>query len=112
VDADEKELLEQILKWTRAGALTSVLARVGPMIEGDTRLRVYHAIAEGSRSPRAIEDVASVSRATAEKLVEEWRAAGLVVPDSDPPKATFTLLELGIPVPQLKSGRARGTTKK
>lgn len=112
MDADEKELLEQILKWTREGALTSVLDRVRPLIEGETRLRVYHAIAEGSRSPRAIEDVASVSRATAEKLVEEWRSAGLVVADSDPPKATFTLLELGIPAPQLKPARARGATKK
>lgn len=107
MDPDEKELLEQILKWTREGALPSVLDRVGPYIDTDAKKRVYRAIAEGTRSPRAIENVASVSRATAEKLVEEWRGAGLVVAGSDPPKATFTLAELGIAAPELKVGRAK-----
>lgn len=112
MDADEKELLEQILKWTREGALASVLDRTRPYLDSPSKLRVYHAIAEGTRSPRAIENVASVSRATAEKLVEEWRAAGLVVADSDPPKATFTLVELGISAPELKAAPARAATKK
>jgi hypothetical protein len=108
---DEKELLEQILKWTREGVLASVLDRIRPYLDSEAKLRVYHAIAEGTLTPRGVEEVASVSRATAEKLVEEWRAAGFVVPDSDPPKATFTLAELGIPAPQLKPRRARGVPK-
>lgn len=111
MDPEEKELLQQILKWTREGALPSVLERVGPYIDTDAKRRVFHAIAEGARSPRMIEEVASVSRATAEKLVEEWREAGLVVPGSDPPRAVFTLAELGIAAPELKAGRARKSTK-
>jgi hypothetical protein len=107
VDSDNRELLEQILKWTRAGALASVLDRIAPHIDTDAKKRVYHAIAEGTRTPRAIENVAGVSRATAEKLVDEWRHAGLVVPGSDPPKATFTLAELGIAAPELKSGPSK-----
>lgn len=107
MDPGEKDLLEQILKWTREGALPSVLERVSPHLDTDAKKRVYHAIADGTRSPRTIEEVANVSRATAEKLVEEWRSAGLVVPGSDPPKAVFTFAELGIPVPELKAGRSR-----
>lgn len=111
MEPDERALLEQILKWTREGALLSVLERLGPHLDSDAKKRVYHSIAEGTRSPRAIEEVASVSRATAEKLVEEWRAVGMVVPNSDPPKATFTLVELGIAAPALKASRSRKAAK-
>jgi len=108
MDPEEKELLQQILKWTREGALPSVRERVLPFIDTDAKKRIYHAIADGTRSTRMIEEVASVSRATAVKLVEEWRAAGVVVADSEPPRAVFTMAELGIAAPELK---VRGKTQ-
>lgn len=112
MDADEKQLLEQILKWTREGALPAVLERIGPLLDTEAKKRTYHAIVDGGRTPRTIEEVASVSRDTAQKLIDEWRGAGMIVPGSDPPKAAFSLVELGIQTPALKVPKPKKTAKK
>ena len=106
------QLLEGILKWARVGALPAVTEHVAPHLDTDAKKRVYHAIAEGTRNPRSIEEVASVSRETAQKLVAEWSEAGLVVAGSNPPKAVFTLAELNIPAPTLKEPRPRKPGKR
>lgn len=101
MDPNERQLqlLTQILKWTREAALPLVLKRIGPLLDTDAKKRVYRAIEDGKATPRKLEQVAGVSRDTAHKLIDEWAEAGMVEPGSNPPKAVFTLAELGIPLP-------------
>ena len=108
----QTQLLEEILKWTRIAALPAVTDHVAPYLDTDAKKRVYHAIADGTRSPRTVEEVAGVSRETAQKLVDEWTDAGLVVAGSSPPKAVFRLSELNIPTPTLKEPRPRKSASK
>lgn len=114
MDEDESEqlkLLRQIAKWTREGALPAVRARVVSLLDTDTKKRVYRAIAEGKVTVRGLENVAATSRITAQNLVTEWEAAGLVEAGSNPPKAVFTLAELGIALPALKPPQPKKPAK-
>lgn len=109
---EELQLLRQIVKWTREAALPSVQARVIGLLDTDAKKRVYQAIADGEMTVRGLENVAGVSRITAQALVSEWEAAGIVEARSNPPKAVFTLAELGIspsaPKPTKPKGSAAG----
>jgi hypothetical protein len=113
---DEKEseqvlLLRQIAKWSREAALPAARARVASLLDTDAKKRVYQAIAEGNLTVRALENVAGVGRVTAQNLVTEWEAAGIVVAGSNPPRATFTLAELGIAPPAPKPTPVKGTAR-
>jgi hypothetical protein len=113
VDPNEQqlELLKQIVKWTREAALPAVEKRVFPLLDTDTKKRVYQAIAEGTVTVRKLEDVAKVGRDTAQKFVTEWEEAGMVEPGSNPPKAIFTLAELGISPPGSKGPATKKSAK-
>lgn len=110
--ADELELLRQLVKWTREAARPTVRARVEGLLDTDAKKRVYQAIADGKVSVRGLENAANVSRVTAQALVTEWEAAGIVEAGSNPPKAVFTLAELGISSPPAKSATPNGATTK
>lgn len=107
-ESEQILLLRQIVKWSREAALPAVRARVVSLLDTDAKRRVYQAIAEGNVTVRGLENVAGVSRVTAQNLVTEWEAAGIVEAGSNPPKAIFTLAELGIVAPAPKSTSARG----
>lgn len=100
---EEIELLRQLVKWTREAALPVVRQKVEASLDSESKKRVYQAIADGTVSVRGLENVAGVSRATAQSLVTDWEAAGLVEPGVTPPKALFTLAELGIALPESKA---------
>lgn len=89
------------------GGTPVVKERVGPLLDTDPKKRVYHAIADGKVTVRKLEDLAGVSRDTAQKLVTDWEGAGMVESGSDPPKAVFTLAELGIALPKPKPARTK-----
>ena len=110
-ESEQLKLLREIAKWTREGALPAVRARVVGLLDTETKKRVYQAIAEGKVTVRGLENVAATSRSTAQNLVTEWEAAGIVVAGSNPPKAVFTLAELGIAPPTPKPAPAKKSAK-
>jgi hypothetical protein len=115
VDPNEKmlDLLGQIVKWSREAALPNLQKRVGTMLDTEIKVRVYHAIRDGMTTIRKLEDAGlGVSRDSAQKLVEEWEAAGLVDAGSIPPRATFTLAELGIATPNPKETHGKKSATK
>jgi hypothetical protein len=116
--ASQLELLRELVlatreatKWTREGALPAARARVEGLLDSDAKKRVYQAIAQGQVSVRGLESIANVSRNTAQVLVTQWEAAGIVEPGSNPPKAVFTLAELGIAPPPPKEATAKGPSR-
>lgn len=115
MDPNERmlELLSQIAKWSREAALPNVQKRVQESLDTETKLRVYDAIRDGTMTARKLENASlGVRRETAQRLVEEWEAAGLVEPGSDPPKASFTLAELGIAPPPPKAAGGKKSAAK
>ena len=113
--ASQLDLLRELVlatreatKWTREAALPTARARVEGLLDSDAKKRVYQAISHGQVSVRGLENVANVSRNTAQGLVTQWEAAGIVEPGSNPPKAVFTLTELGIAPPAPKEATAKG----
>jgi hypothetical protein len=115
VDPHERtiELLEEIAKWSREAALPAAKARVVGLLDTETKLRVYDAISGGTLTVRKLEDAGlGVSRKTAQEMVDEWDAAGLLIPGANPPKALFSLAELGIVLPATPATRGRKPTTK
>lgn len=114
MDPNDKtlELLAQIAKWSREAALPNVRQRVDAALDNEVKLRVYDAIKDGTMTPRKLEKAAlGVRREGAQRLIDEWEAAGLVEPGSDPPKASFTLVELGMKPPPPKAARGTKSAK-
>lgn len=102
------ELLAQIAKWSREAALPNVRKRVDEVLNTETKRRVYDALKDGTMTVRKLEDAGlGVGRDTAQELVDEWDAAGLIEAGSNPPKAAFTLAELGIAPPPPKVARGK-----
>jgi transposase-like protein len=93
---EELRLLAEIARWTRESALPIVRERVERLVDTDGKKRVYEAIADGSTSVAAVERGVGVNHRDIRTWIDEWEAEGIAVPDAKPPKATFTLRELGI----------------
>jgi transposase-like protein len=105
--SDELRLLAEIARWTREAALPVVRERVERLVDTDAKKRVYDAMADGAANVTAIEKSTGVNHAEARKWMDEWEGEGLAVPDATPPKAMFTLRELGIPSPPPRTPRKR-----
>jgi hypothetical protein len=106
------DLLAQLVKWTREAALPNVRKRVDASLDTEIKLRVYHALSDGTMTPRKLEDAhLGVSRDSAQRLVEEWEALGLVDAGSNPPKASFTLAEFGIVPPRAARPESKKSAK-
>jgi hypothetical protein len=99
-ESEEVRLLREIARWTREAALPTVRPRVEAAVDTDAKKRVYHAIADGLAAVRAIEKTTGVNHSDIRKWLLAWKKEGIIEPDSDQPKAMFTLRELGIPVPE------------
>jgi hypothetical protein len=102
----ELELLAEIARWTREAALPSVLARVERLVDTDAKKRVYEAMETGALGVKAIEKLTGVnSSKDISPWAKHWEAEGIVDTGSNPPKATFSLSELGIPPAPPKAAR-------
>jgi hypothetical protein len=108
----EVELLEEIARWTREAALPVVRARVERLLDTDPKKRVYAAMEGGLAGVKAIEKATGVnSSKDISPWAKHWEAEGIVDRGSNPPKATFTLSELGIPPAPPKTERPRKAGK-
>jgi hypothetical protein len=109
--SEELRLLAEIARWTREAALPSLRERVDRLLDSDAKKRVYEAIAEGSAPVRAVEKSTGVNHNDIKEWLDMWEAEGIVAPDAKPPKALFTLRELGI-TPAPPRTRRGGVTSK
>lgn len=104
----EMDLLREIARWTRELALPRVKERVERLLESDAKKRVYAALEAGDAGLMAIEKSTGANRTRdISPWIKLWIAEGIVDGGSTPPKATFTLAELGIEPAPPKSTRAR-----
>ncbi len=104
---EELRLLAEIARWTREAALPIVRERVERLLDSDGKKRVYEAMADGAASVSAIEKSTGVNHNEINKWVGEWQAERIVELDTRPPKAMFTLRELGIAPAPPRTTRSR-----
>jgi hypothetical protein len=104
----ELDYLAEIARWTRQGALPVVKGRVERLLDTDAKKRVYGAMETGTATKAAIEKAmgSNVAR-DINPWLASWEAEGIVDKGSNPPKATFSLSELGIAPPAAKTERPR-----
>jgi transposase-like protein len=107
---DELRLLAEIARWTREAALPIVRERVERLLDSDPKKRVYDAIAEGTASVASVEKSTGVNHNDINKWVAEWQAERIVELDVKPPKAMFTLRELGIAPAPARIPRSRASS--
>ena len=95
-DDEQIQLLREIARWTREAALPAAKARVERLLDGDGKKRVYAELAAGAATVTAVEKSTGVNHTEINGWLKEWRTEGIVDADANPPKALFTLSELGI----------------
>ena len=110
--SEELRLLGEIARWTREAALPTVRARVERVLDTDPKKRVYEAVAEGTASVAAVEKSTGVNHNEIRAWLRAWEAEGIVEPEASPPKALFTLRELGIPPAPERIPRPRRSATK
>ncbi len=104
----ELDYLADIARWTREAALPVVKERVERLLDGEAKKRVYAAMEEGTATKVAIEKATGVNVGRdMNPWIKQWEAEGIVHQGSNPPKATFSLSELGIPPAPAKAERPR-----
>jgi hypothetical protein len=103
----ERELLADIARWTRELALPLLRQRAAPLLETESRRRVYQAMESGTMSVKNIEISTGANHNDARAWVRLWETEGIAEIGASPPKATFTLRELGIESPPPKGTRAK-----
>jgi hypothetical protein len=108
--SEELRLLREIAYWTREAALPVVRDRVERLVDSDPKKRVYDAISEGTAGIAAVEKSSGVNHTEARRWLDEWEAEGIAVAGAKPPKAMFTLRELGIPPAPPRAARKRSAT--
>jgi transposase-like protein len=108
--SEELRLLAEIARWTRETALPIVRERVEGLLDSDGKKRVYEAIAEGTATVSAVEKSTGVNHNEINKWVAEWQNERIVDLDARPPKAMFTLRELGIAPAPPRTRRQRATS--
>lgn len=109
-ESEEVRLLREIARWTREAALPTVRSRVERLLDSDSKKRVYDAIADGTVSVLTVEKATGVNHSEIRKWLASWEGEGITQPDASPPKALFTLRELGIPAPPPRTPRAKKTS--
>jgi len=106
-NSEELRLLTEIARWTREAALPIVRERVERLLDSDGKKRVYEALADGTESVTAVEKSTGVNHNEINKWVAEWQAERIVEVDRKPPKAMFTVGELGIAPAPPRAARKR-----
>jgi hypothetical protein len=105
-DKTDLDYLAEIARWSRLAALPGIRARALELLETDSKRRAYAAM-DGKTSVMAIEKATGANHNDIAKWLKAWVVDGLVDPDAAPPKASFTLAELGLDTPPPKSARAK-----
>lgn len=104
----ELELLREIARWTREAALPVVRPRVERLLDTAPKKRVYAALESGTATKKAISESTGMNIARdINPLIAIWEDEGIVERGSNPPKATFSLAELGIAPPPPKTAKPR-----
>lgn len=104
----ELELLREIARWTREAALPIVRARVERLLDTDPKKRVYAAMEAGTATKVAISTATGMNVARdINPWIKVWEDEGIVERGSNPPKASFSLSELGITPAPPKIDRPR-----
>ena len=110
---EELQLLREIVHWTREVALPLVRPRVERLLDSEPKKRAYAAMEHGTNSKAAIGAEAGVNPGRdLNPWLGEWESEGIVERGSNPPKATFSLTELGMAPPAPKVERPRKTAGK
>lgn len=104
--SEELRLLAEIARWTRQIALPVLRPRVERLLDSDPKKRVYEAIAAGDSNVLAVEKATGANHTDIRLWLKTWEAEGIVEAGVNPPKATFTLSELGIPPAPPRAARA------
>jgi hypothetical protein len=109
--SEELRLLAEIARWTREAALPIVRDRVDRLLDSDAKKRVYEAIAEGNAAVVTIEKATGVNHKDIREWIAEWEVEGIALQEAKPPRATFTLRELGIAPAPARAPRKRAGTR-
>lgn len=110
-DDEHLRMLREIARWTREAALPSARERVARLLDTDPKKRLYEAMASGTLGIRPLERETGVNHSDIGTWVKEWEAEGIAEADANPPKATFTLTELGIEPAPPRTRRPRKARK-
>jgi hypothetical protein len=102
--SEELRLLRDIARWTREAALPIVRPRVLALLDTDSKKRAYAAM-DGATPIRGIEAATGANHNDIAQWIKEWVPEGIVDRDTNPPRATFKLTELGIEEPPKKAIR-------
>lgn len=98
-------LLEQILRWTKTGAIMQLKPSIQETVQNDEAKLVYE-YSDGERSTREIGKLAGVSHMTVKNYWEKWSELGIVEPTEKYEGGRFrrlcSLQELGIALPKSK----------
>jgi hypothetical protein len=108
--SEELRLLRDIARWTREAALPIVKPRVLALLDTDSKKRAYAAM-DGATGVVAIEKATGANHNDIGQWVKQWIPEGIVDADSNPPRATFKLTELGIEAPPPKGTRSAKAPK-
>jgi transposase-like protein len=108
---EEIRLLAEIARWTREAALPTVRERVDRLLDSEPKKRVYEALAEGNKSVVTLEKDTGANHSDIRKWLKLWEAEGIIAPEAKPPKALFTLRELGIDPAPPRTRRKRSNPK-
>jgi hypothetical protein len=109
----ELELLREIARWSRETALPVVRPRVERLLDTDPKKRVYAALESGTASKKAISESTGMNiTRDINPLIALWEDERIVERGSNPPKATFSLSELGIAPAPPKTARPRKSAPK
>jgi hypothetical protein len=102
-EMDEKQLLREILKWTRFAGMNQVKAILDTQLETDSDKLIYQ-YSDGTRSLVKIGRLVGVSKDTVERRCKSWVVMGLgeniPVRGGSRFKRSFDLEEFGIKVPE------------
>lgn len=106
-DDEQLRLLRDIARWTRLAAMPVARERVERLLDSDPKKRVYEAIAHGTLPVREVERQTGANHSDINDWIRAWEGEGILESGVVPPKATFTLRELGIDSPPERVRRAR-----
>jgi transposase-like protein len=102
---EELALLREIARWTREAALPVVRQRVERLVDTDGKKRVYQGLATGTHTVKALEASTGVNHNDIRKWLDAWEAERIAEPGAKPPRAIFSLAELGLAAPPARSAR-------
>jgi len=111
-DEETKDILREILKWTKFQGMQKVKQILENALGGNTKKLIYEFSA--GRSSPAIARIAGVSDWTVRDYWKDWLVLGIVEIHPDYKKRchrVFSLREVGIEVPQLTEHTERTESK-